>query len=44
MNDKNYQNQFENNEGKGKKFWCNFGVGCLALFVAVLTIVVINLR
>lgn len=42
-NEKYRDNRFENNEHKAKTFWRNVGIGALALFVAVLTVVVINL-
>ena len=42
-NGKYSNNQFDNNERKAKAIWRNIGIGALAVFVAVLTVVVINL-
>ena len=44
MNNENYRGeQSDNNESKAKVIWRNIGIGALALFVAILTVVVINL-
>ena len=42
-NEKYNGNQFESGESKAKAVWRNIGIGALALFIAVLTVVVINL-
>lgn len=42
-NEKYNGNQFESGENKAKTVWRNIGIGALALFVAVLTVVVINI-
>lgn len=43
FNGKEYNNDFERSESKAKNFWRAVGIGVLALFVAALTVVVINL-
>ena len=43
FNGKEYKNQYETGENKSKNVWRAVGIGCLALFVAVLTVVVINI-
>ena len=44
MDNKDYRNdQFDSGESKAKTVWRNIGIGVLAFFVAVLTVVVINL-
>ncbi len=44
MDNKDYRSeQFETNENKAKTVWRNIGIGALSVFVAVLTVVVINL-
>ena len=43
MEYKNFQNQYENNENKEKHVWRDIGIGVLAVLIAVLTVVVINL-
>lgn len=39
------KNQFpaESGENKSKKFWKGFGIGALAVFLALFTVLVINL-
>ena len=36
-------NGYEQNESKAKTVWRNIAIGALAVFIAVLTVVVINL-
>lgn len=44
MDNKDYRNnQYETSENKVKTIWRNIGIGVLAVFVAILTVVVINL-
>ena len=44
MDFKDYRNeQYESNDNKAKNVWRNIGIGALALFIALLTVVVINL-
>lgn len=44
MDDRNFQSQNKIDDGKGKKFfWKNFGLVLVALGLAVLTVVIINL-
>ena len=44
MDNKDYSTvRYETNENKAKVIWRNIGIGVLAVFVAVLTVVVINL-
>lgn len=44
MDNKDYSTvRYETNESKAKTVWRNIGIGVLSLFVAVLTVVVINL-
>lgn len=45
MDNKDYRNnnQYETNESKAKTIWRNIGIGVLSLFVALLTVVVINI-
>lgn len=44
MENNDYRNNgYEQNESKAKTIWRNIGIGVLAVFVAVLTVVVINL-
>ena len=44
MENNDYRNNgYEQNENKSKAVWLNIGVGALAVFLAVLTVVVINI-
>ena len=44
MDNKDYRsNQYETSESKAKAIWRNIGIGALAVFVAVLTVIVINI-
>ena len=44
MDNKDYSTvKYDNNDSKAKTIWRNIGIGALAFFVAVLTVVVINL-
>ena len=44
MDNKDYRNdQYESNDSKAKTIWRNIGIGALAVFVSILTVVVINL-
>lgn len=43
MDNKNLNNQYETNENKAKNVWRNIGIGVMAFFVAVLTVVVISI-
>ncbi len=43
MDNKNVNNQYETNENKAKNIWRNIGIGVMAFFVAVLTVVVISI-
>ena len=43
FNDKEYKNQYDAGENKTKSVWRAIGIGCIAVFVAILTVVVINL-
>lgn len=43
MENKDYRVNYESNANKSKTVWRNIGIGVLALFVAVLTVLVINL-
>ena len=44
MENNEYRNNgYEQNESKAKAVWRNIGIGALAVFIAVLTVVVINL-
>ena len=44
MDNKEYSTvRYEVSESKAKSVWRNIGIGVLAVFVAVLTVVVINL-
>ena len=43
MDNKDYRSNYEANENKAKTVWRNIGIAVLSLFVAVLTVVVINL-
>lgn len=44
MDNKDYSTiKYETTESKAKTVWRNIGIGVLAFFVAVLTVVVINL-
>ena len=44
MNDRNFQNMNEQPESRAKKFWKYVGITFLALFLATLTVVVINIK
>ncbi len=43
MDDKNIRNQYDSGENKTKRVWRDIGVGVLAFFLALLTVVVINI-
>lgn len=43
MENKDYRVNYETSENKSKNFWRNFGIGALSVFLAVLTVLVINL-
>ncbi len=43
MDNFEFNNRPENNEKGSKAFWKGFGVFALSLFLAVLTVVIINL-
>lgn len=44
MENNDYRNNgIEQNESKAKVVWRNIGIGALSVFLAVLTVVVINL-
>ena len=44
MENNDYRNnQYDTGESKAKAIWRNIGIGALAVFVALLTVVVINL-
>jgi hypothetical protein len=43
MDNLDFNNRSENNEKGSKGFWKGFGVFMLSLFLAVLTVVIINL-
>ncbi len=43
MDDRNFQEKYEVNDNKGKSFFRSVGIFFLALFLAVVTVVAINL-
>ena len=44
MNNNDYRNNgYEQNDNKTRTVWINIGIGALAVFLAVLTVVVINI-
>ena len=43
MDNKEFRANYESNENKAKTVWRNIGIGVLAVFVAVLTVLVIHL-